>query len=266
MSSEYPTFMYNNESIIIKPGEEFTINDLKIRLKLLGIDADNIQNKKYLIQLYDSALKFDEKKIQIFYKLKEDTQRFNTNKTKLDQKNIISLEVNYEKDKEINIQNKSNNEKVQLLRANKITEKTINNNENYLKGENKFKKIFKKIISHIFLGIIIFSSALCFLYLYRIFSEEINKIISLFFGMIANIDIHWFLIGLILVLIFLIIITKIFEKNNIKKRCNKIIKDMKENNEELSDEEIYKRYIQDYGVNYDKFKKKYMPVLKKMKK
>ena len=56
MSSEYEKFTNNEETVIIKPGEEFSMNELKQRLKLMGIDAGSFQNKSALIKEYDILL------------------------------------------------------------------------------------------------------------------------------------------------------------------------------------------------------------------
>ena len=55
-SLEYPTFNFNDEKIIIIPGSRFSKMELKSRLKEIGININNIPNKEYLNNLYDSAL------------------------------------------------------------------------------------------------------------------------------------------------------------------------------------------------------------------
>ena len=62
--SGYPKFIYNNQSVIIKPGQDFSSNELKLRLKTMGLDANNFQNKSSLIKLYDISIKTDENKIK----------------------------------------------------------------------------------------------------------------------------------------------------------------------------------------------------------
>ena len=94
MSSEYPNFIHNNERLIIKPGKEFTTNELKIRLKTMGIDANNMQSKLALEKLYDLTIQTDENKLKIFHKLKHDTEINTFNKLKKKQKNMDLLPVN----------------------------------------------------------------------------------------------------------------------------------------------------------------------------
>ena len=275
MSLDYPLFVHDNETLIIKPGEQFTTEELKFRLRLAGIDANDIQNKKFLIQLYDSNLSMDDKKLRLLDKLREDTEKYKKlNKVNLNMRNGIKIQTNVIVNKEMNIKDQPFNKRVQLKRANKITEKSFNNMQENLiinsddiqNDENKMRSIFKQIIFHIISGIIILSISLGFLYIYRIYSEEINKIISRFFGFVTNYDFYWYIIGFVLIFILYLVIAKLVEKKNIKKRCRSIIKKMKENNEDFSEDEIYKRYLQNDGVSYKTFKKKYLPILNKMKK
>ena len=55
-SLEYPTFNFNDEKIIIIAGSRFSKMELKSSLKEIGININNIPNKEYLNNLYDSAL------------------------------------------------------------------------------------------------------------------------------------------------------------------------------------------------------------------
>ena len=280
MSSEYPNFIHNNERLIIKPGKEFTTNELKIRLKTMGIDANNMQSKLALEKLYDLTIKTDENKLKIFHKLKHDTEINTFNKLKKKQKNMDLLPVNdIPTNKQVNLQNNmyiNNNRKVQIKRANKITEESINNietnpllinSENIRKDEYKLRKILKQILCHSILGFFIISISLVIVYIYRIYSEEVNKYVSRFFAFVSNYDIYWFILAFILIFVFLYSISIFAERFLIKKRCRDIIKKMKRNNEEnieeFSDEEIYRKYGQNYGVNYNIFIKKYIPILKR---
>lgn len=73
MRSEYPSFTYNNESFIIIPGSRFLKNELKTRLRLMGVDDNNSQDKRFLSDLYDSSLKNNHNKLKIISQLKKDT-------------------------------------------------------------------------------------------------------------------------------------------------------------------------------------------------
>ena len=282
MSSEYEKFTNNEETVIIKPGEEFSMNELKQRLKLMGIDAGSFQNKSALINYYDTLIKLDEKKLKIMDKLKHDTEIYEFTKIKRNNKTMMQIPVNGIMNKEMNIQHEQTNKNVQLKRANRITEDSIKNSDSFPllfensenlgkeKNVNKKYKILRQVVYHTLFGFITISLALLFLYIYRIYSEEINKIISLFLGRISNFNINWLVTAFILIFAFLFLITKLIKKNKISKRCKEIIKKIKKdnegNNEELSDEEIYRKFVENYGVNYELFQKSYLPILKKFKK
>ena len=282
MSSEYEKFTNNEETVIIKPGEEFSMNELKQRLKLMGIDAGSFQNKSALINYYDTLIKLDEKKLKIMDKLKHDTEIYEFTKIKRNNKTMMQIPVNGIMNKEMNIQHEQTNKNVQLKRANRITEDSIKNSDSFPllfdnsenvgkeKNVNKKYKILRQVVYHTLFGFITISLALLFLYIYRIYSEEINKIISLFLGRISNFNLYWLITAFILIFAFLFLITKLIKKNKISKRCKEIIKKIKKdnegNNEELTDEEIYRKYVENYGVNYELFQKSYLPILKKFKK
>ena len=81
MESEYPSFKYNGETIIIIPGSFFSKKDLKNRLHLMGIESNNIQEKNILINLYESSLKENTNKLKIISQLKKDTENLNARKS-----------------------------------------------------------------------------------------------------------------------------------------------------------------------------------------
>ena len=223
--SEYQKFIYNNQSVIIKPGQDFSSNELKLRLKTMGMDANSFQNKSSLIKLYDISIKTDENKIKIINKLMHDTEVNDYNKQKKTDRIIDSMPIiNIQSNKEMNLNNTQynhNHSKVQLKRANKITEESINkyginpllvNSEDIVQDESKPEKILKQILCHSISGFIIISSALGLLYIYRIYSEEINKEISRIVGLLSNYDIYWFVLAFILMFVFLLVLTKSVDK------------------------------------------------------
>ena len=223
--SGYPKFIYNNQSVIIKPGQDFSSNELKLRLKTMGLDANNFQNKSSLIKLYDISIKTDENKIKIINKLMHDTEVNDYSKTKKNDRIMDSMPIiNIQSNKEMNLNNAQynhNHNKVQLKRANKITEESINkyginpllvNSEDIEQDESKHEKILKQILCHSISGFIIISSALGLLYIYRIYSEEINKEISRIVGLLSNYDIYWFVLAFILMFVFLLVLTKSVDK------------------------------------------------------
>lgn len=77
-SMNYQTIRMNNESIVIVPGSKFTKNELKSRLHSMDIDANDIQDKNSLINLYESTLSNNYNKFKIFKKLREDTEIYNS--------------------------------------------------------------------------------------------------------------------------------------------------------------------------------------------
>ena len=91
--SGYPKFIYNNQSVIIKPGQDFSSNELKLRLKTMGLDANNFQNKSSLIKLYDISIKTDENKIKIINKLMHDTEVNDYNKPKKNDRIMDSMPI-----------------------------------------------------------------------------------------------------------------------------------------------------------------------------
>ena len=223
--SEYQKFIYNNQSVIIKPGQDFSSNELKLRLKTMGMDANSFQNKSSLIKLYDISIKTDENKIKIINKLMHDTEVNDYNKPKKTDRIIDSMPIyNIQSNKEMNLNNAQynhNHSKVQLKRANKITEESINkyginpllvNSEDIVQDESKPEKILKQILCHSISGFIIISSALGLLYIYRIYSEEINKEISRIVGLLSNYDIYWFVLAFVLMFVFLLVLTKSVDK------------------------------------------------------
>ena len=139
----------------------------------------------------------------------------------------------------------------------------------------------KKICFHILLCLIVICLALGLIYLYRIFSEQINdffygvfdrlthpgEIVSASFEFLRN---YWFIIPIIL--ICLIIIISLIKRYKIKKRCQEILKkivdDLSKDEESgrISEEDIYRRYVQEYGISWKKFKKSYLPKLDDLRK
>ena len=191
----------------------------------MGLDANKFQNKSSLIKLYDISIKTDENKIKIINKLMHDTEINDYSKTKKNDRIMDSMPIyNIQSNKEMNLNNAQynhNHSKVQLKRANKITEESINkyginpllvNSEDIEQDESKPEKILKQILCHSISGFIIISSALGLLYIYRIYSEEINKEISRIVGLLSNYDIYWFVLAFILMFVFLLVLTKSVDK------------------------------------------------------
>ena len=456
LTVDYPTFTNNNETVILKPGNHFTANELKSRLHQMDIDARGIQSKPQLVNLYDSTLRDDYNKFKLFDRLKYDTTVYvsktgislnkrmpmssNNELSNPERSKVINLkyashletpyENNYEenniRNQEIKLrrphhQNNRNNdvnprnaffvnEKNQQNDDNTYTEENnnINYNNNYqennknsrnfintdmgysdLNNTNNYNNIYnnnnnysnnynnnyinndkrnynnnineenqnteydnmnnnindnkmytnepeedynryqeplypknnirninnmndindisdnkkskepdekssfsffssfstfknsKQICFHVLMGLIIICVALGLIYLYRIFSEQINGFFSQVFdtlihpGEIISSSLtflrnYWFIIPIIL--ICLIIIISLMKRHKIKKRCEEILKKIVEDlikdeeNGRISEEDIYRRYVQEYGISWNKFKKSYLPKLDELRK
>ena len=101
MKVEYPCFTYNNEVFIIIPGSRFSRNELKTRLKIMGIVDTNNLNKTNLIDLYESSLKNNQNRLKILPQLRKDTDNINS-KVSLSQRqslppNMISTNISQNK-------------------------------------------------------------------------------------------------------------------------------------------------------------------------
>ena len=101
MKVEYPCFTYNNEVFIIIPGSRFSMNELKTRLKIMGIEDTNNLNKSNIINLYESSLRNNQNKLKILPQLRKDTDNMNS-KLAISQRqslpsNIISTNISQHK-------------------------------------------------------------------------------------------------------------------------------------------------------------------------
>ena len=119
MLSEYPSFKYKEESIIIIPGSKFLKNELKDRLNLMGIEVNNNLDKSTLIDLYESALKDNKNKLKIISQLRKDTDNINS-KLAMSQRqslphNIISSNISKNKAMNISYEVKPLNSREQII-------------------------------------------------------------------------------------------------------------------------------------------------------
>ena len=81
-SFEYPSFNFKGEKIIIIPGSHFSKNELKTRLKEIGLKEINNQQKDYLSKLYDSLLCNENNRLKLIQLLRKDTNNMNSNLAK----------------------------------------------------------------------------------------------------------------------------------------------------------------------------------------
>ena len=183
----------------------------------------------------------------------------------------------YQNDNRRNINNISNSDNDNENM--KVREPEEESNFSLFSGFSSFKNN-KQIYCHILTGAIIICLACGFYYLYRIFSEQINDFFSLIFDTLTHpgqllstgygyLRAYWYIIPLIL--IFMIIALSLWKRYQFKKRCKdimkKIVEDLsKEEGERvISEEDIYRRYVQQYGISWEKFRKRYLPLLAKMR-
>ena len=135
-SINYPTFRYNNESLVLLPGSRFTKKELISRLHQMNIDSSNIQDKNSLVNLYESSLHNNLNKTKILDKLRKDTEILNS---KLGISQRQSLQAS-------NMNTMSNNSKSKVI--NITTEvkpfTTINNNNNDNANNNNIREINMK--------------------------------------------------------------------------------------------------------------------------
>ena len=105
MEKKPTVFTYNGDAVIIFPGNYFRKEELILRLKQMKfLSVELPYNKSHLINLYDIAINYDENKLKIFNKLKNDTKIYNSRNNL--QKNIVNKETHNN-----NISNNSNKTK-----------------------------------------------------------------------------------------------------------------------------------------------------------
>ena len=69
MKPPLENFTHLGKTVILRPGNIFTKNELQSRLEQMNIEYDPSLSKNYLIHLYDTALKDEKNQIKIFDKL-----------------------------------------------------------------------------------------------------------------------------------------------------------------------------------------------------
>lgn len=78
MERNFETFFYKGKTVIIKPGNSFSKNELISRLNEINLQNIIVSlDKKSLIDLYEKAITNDNNKIKIFEKLDKDTNLMN---------------------------------------------------------------------------------------------------------------------------------------------------------------------------------------------
>ena len=77
-NSNLSTFVFDDEELVIYPGSRFSKQELKARLKEMGINYNNNQDREYLKNLYDSAITDYKNRVSIIRRIKRDTEILNS--------------------------------------------------------------------------------------------------------------------------------------------------------------------------------------------
>ena len=77
-NSNIATFIFNDEELVLFPGSRFSKQELKTRLKEMGINDNNSQDREYLKNLYDLAMKDYKNRASIIRRIKKDTEIINS--------------------------------------------------------------------------------------------------------------------------------------------------------------------------------------------
>ena len=262
--SEKYNYNFNNNNLYNKPKQE------KIQIipeKKLITPMNNIEqnNKKSFTNLLHENL---EK-----YGAKNKYNNFQENQDKKEEKE--------EKD--------NNNKKEEIITVNKDVDEVSSFSfftafENVKK--NPLIKNWKFILIHLVILLSFLILSISFLHLLYNSRESIFNFISnifqflcqprrildlitsfvsfIFFGSIRN----WYIIipFIILLFVFYFYLKKYLFKKRCKEIVEKIVKDLQSTDDRnISEEDIYKKYVKNYGVSYNKFKKKYLPQLQKLR-
>ena len=126
MSGNYPIFTFNNESVILIPGKDFSKSELNSRLQKMGIDIGGNKDKNTMASLYDSYLQNNQNKLKIFNILRKDTQMRNSRLGISQRESVAPSNTmsNNSKNKFVNISNEvrpfdSGNRRVQEINISK---------------------------------------------------------------------------------------------------------------------------------------------------
>ena len=133
MNSPYPKFTYLGQTVIIKPGSQFSKNELNSRLHQMGVQYDQSSlSKRYFNDLYENALKYDNNKVKIFERLIKDTIIYNNIKG-----NKINISQNI-------VESPNKNSKIAIIENKAINKDMLRNNKNNIENNNTQKDILNK--------------------------------------------------------------------------------------------------------------------------
>ena len=207
----------------------------------------------------------------------------NNNKILFTNNLSTNFQVNPEnkfEDKKTRNQNNVNNNQNENI---KIKDPEDELNFSLFDGFTFFKKA-KEICNSLIIWFITILLIFIFNFIYNLinirYSKQINELSDLMIETLVNfcmtilifsID-YWYIFPIIfIILIVMITIINLWKRYQIKKKCEKIMKKILDDlsNERvervISEEYIYRRYFQEYGISWEKFTKIYLPLLEEMK-
>ena len=89
-NSNLSTFVFDDEELVIYPGSRFSKQELKARLKEMGINYNNNQDREYLKNLYDSAITDYKNRVSIIRRIKRDTEILNSKLNQSQKESMIN--------------------------------------------------------------------------------------------------------------------------------------------------------------------------------
>ena len=132
----------------------------------------------------------------------------------------------------------------------------------------------KQICFNILLSFIILSLVIVGFYLLSSFWDILTdpkSIIEGIFGFISSLffgSIRYFYITIPIIILIVIMIV-LFKRYMFKKQCEEIFKKILDNlttsRNIIYEDDIFKRYVQNYGIKYDEFVKEFLPLLRRMR-
>ena len=139
MKEPIQKYTHLGKTVLLLPGSRFTKNELNSRLHQMDVQYDQTnQTKKYFINLYENALKYDVNKQKIFEKLLKDTIYYNNVQNSINKDSPNKMETptknnNFQKVSIINNRPVNENE---LTNRQKINNNNININEQQYRSNN----------------------------------------------------------------------------------------------------------------------------------
>ena len=140
-NSNIATFIFNDEELVLFPGSRFSKQELKTRLKEMGINDNNSQDREYLKNLYDLAMKDYKNRASIIRRIKKDTEIINSRIYQSQKRSIPSS----------NMDNPNELEQKKLMNISYDVDKIYQNAKNkYYSNQNEnYNKQYEEINTNI---------------------------------------------------------------------------------------------------------------------